>query len=53
MWGQDGGIYFVSDREGNGLTNIWRVSDDGERAVQITSFKVATCAGRRSAVMAG
>ncbi|MEO8436125.1 MAG: S41 family peptidase, partial [Pyrinomonadaceae bacterium] len=39
MWGNDGGIYFVSDREGNGLTNIWRVSDDGGRATQITSFK--------------
>jgi len=39
MWGQDGGIYFVSDREGNGLTNIWRVSDDGGKAAQITSFK--------------
>ena len=32
MWGQDGGIYFVSDREGNGLTNIWRISDSGGKA---------------------
>jgi tricorn protease len=39
MWGNDGFIYFVSDREGNGLTNIWRVSDDGGRAERITSFK--------------
>src|SRR5262245_26350398 len=26
MWGADSHIYFVSDREGNGLTNIWRIS---------------------------
>lgn len=39
MWGSDGGIYFVSDREGNGLTNIWRVSADGGKADRITSFK--------------
>ncbi|MEK6280039.1 MAG: S41 family peptidase [Acidobacteriota bacterium] len=39
MWAQDGFIYFVSDREGNGLTNIWRVSDNGGRAERITSFK--------------
>jgi tricorn protease len=38
MWsGND--IYFVSDREGNGLTNIWRVSDAGGKAEKITSFK--------------
>src|SRR5262250_252436 len=29
MWGHDGEIYFVSDRDGNGLTNIWRVADSG------------------------
>lgn len=39
MWGQDGGIYFVSDREGNGLTNIWRISAEGGKADRITSFK--------------
>jgi tricorn protease len=39
MWGSDGGIYFVSDREGNGLTNIWRISGDGGKADRITSFK--------------
>ena len=39
MWGNDGGVYFVSDREGNGLTNIWRVSDNGGKADRITSFK--------------
>ncbi|HKO97255.1 MAG TPA: S41 family peptidase [Pyrinomonadaceae bacterium] len=39
MWGNDGFIYFVSDRDGNGLTNIWRVADGGGRAERITSFK--------------
>ncbi len=39
MWGNDGGVYFVSDREGGGLTNIWRVSDNGGKAERITSFK--------------
>jgi Tol biopolymer transport system component len=32
MWGHDGNIYFVSDRDGNGLTNIWRVSENGGKA---------------------
>jgi tricorn protease len=39
MWGHDGFIYFVSDREGSGLTNIWRVSDSGGKADRVTSFK--------------
>ena len=39
MWGHDGYIYFVSDREGNGLTNIWRVSENGGKAERITAFK--------------
>ena len=39
MWGHDGFIYFVSDRDGNGLTNIWRVSDNGGKADRVTSFK--------------
>ena len=39
MWGNDGGIYFVSDRDGNGLTNIWRINGDGGKADRITSFK--------------
>ena len=39
MWGSDGFIYFVSDREGNGLTNIWRVSDAGGKAERVSSFK--------------
>jgi tricorn protease len=38
MWSQDGHIYFVSDREGNGLTNIWRVPDSGGSAEKVTSF---------------
>ena len=39
MWGSDGSIYFVSDREGKGLTNIWRVSENGGTAERVTSFK--------------
>jgi tricorn protease len=39
MWGRDGFIYFVSDRDGNGLTNIWRVSENGGKADRITTFK--------------
>jgi len=37
--GHDGFIYFVSDRDGNGLTNIWRVSEDGGKSERVTSFK--------------
>src|SRR5437763_3696043 len=39
MWSKDGGIYFVSDRDGGGLTNIWRVADSGGKADKVTSFK--------------
>src|SRR6185369_13186462 len=39
MWGQDHNIYFVSDRDGNGLTNIWRVSENGGKADKVTTFK--------------
>ena len=39
MWSRDGGIYFVSDRDGNGLTNIWRVAEAGGKADKVTSFK--------------
>jgi tricorn protease len=43
MWAHDGYIYFVSDREdgksNTGLTNIWRVSENGGAAQQITTFK--------------
>lgn len=38
MWsGND--IYFVSDRDGNGLTNIWRVAESGGKAEKVTSFR--------------
>lgn len=39
MWASDGFIYFVSDRDGGGLTNLWRVSDGGGKAERVTSFK--------------
>ncbi|HET6974386.1 MAG TPA: hypothetical protein VFH96_10200, partial [Pyrinomonadaceae bacterium] len=39
MWGHDGFIYFVSDREGAGLTNIYRVSESGGKADRVTTFK--------------
>lgn len=39
MWGHDGSIYFVSDRDGNGLTNVWRVSETGGKADRVTAFK--------------
>jgi tricorn protease len=39
MWARDGNIYFVSDRDGSGLTNIWRVPESGGKAERITSFK--------------
>ncbi len=38
MWSRDGHIYFVSDREGNGLTNLWRVGESGGKAEKVTSF---------------
>src|SRR5215510_6144239 len=39
MWSRDGDIYFVSDRDGGGLTNIWRIADKGGKAEKVTSFK--------------
>jgi tricorn protease len=39
MWSRDGDIYFVSDRDGNGLTNLWRIADSGGKAEKVTSFK--------------
>ncbi|MFN2598556.1 MAG: S41 family peptidase, partial [Pyrinomonadaceae bacterium] len=39
MWARDGNIYFVSDRDGAGLTNIWRVSESGGAAQRVTSYK--------------
>jgi tricorn protease len=38
MWGRDGFIYFVSDREGGGLTNLWRVPAAGGAAERVTTF---------------
>ena len=38
LWSQDGFIYFVSDREGKGQTNIWRVAESGGDAEQVTRF---------------
>src|SRR5205814_5865445 len=38
LWGHDGFIYFVSDREGKGLTNIWRVRETGGAAELVTHF---------------
>ncbi len=38
MWSRDGHIYFVSDRDGNGLTNIWRVAEKGGKAEKVSSF---------------
>ncbi len=32
LWSRDGFIYFVSDREGKGQTNIWRVARDRRRS---------------------
>jgi tricorn protease len=43
MWAHDSYIYFVSDREdgksNTGVTNIWRVSENGGNAQQVTMFK--------------
>src|SRR6478672_10846488 len=39
MWGRDGYIYFVSDRDGGGLTNLWRISENGGKADRVTTFK--------------
>jgi tricorn protease len=39
MWAHDGQIYFVSDRDGGGLTNIWRVAESGGKADRVTSYK--------------
>lgn len=39
MWSRDGDIYFVSDRDGEGLTNIWRESENGGKAEKVSAFK--------------
>ncbi|AGA28901.1 S41 family peptidase [Singulisphaera acidiphila] len=38
MWSQDGHIYFVSDRDDNAQTNLWRVSESGGEATRVTDF---------------
>ena len=38
LYGSDGHVYFVSDREGNGLTNLWRVPEKGGQPEKITTF---------------
>lgn len=38
MWGKDGFIYFVSDRDRGGLANIWRVPEKGGKAEKVTQF---------------
>lgn len=38
MWGRDGFIYFVSDRDPGGVTNIWRVPEKGGKAEKVTQF---------------
>ena len=37
MWGRDGFLYFVSDRDG-AATNVYRVSEKGGNAERVTSF---------------
>ena len=37
MWGTDGFIYFVSDKDGN-ATNLYRVSDKGGTAERMSAF---------------
>jgi tricorn protease len=38
LWSRDGFIYFVSDREGKGHTNVWRARETGGDAEQVTRF---------------
>jgi tricorn protease len=37
MWGADGQVYFVSERDG--FFNVWRVAPAGGTAAQVTSFR--------------
>jgi tricorn protease len=39
MYGADTYVYFVSDRDTTGVTNVWRVSEKGGNAEPITTFK--------------
>jgi tricorn protease len=38
MWGSDGYIYFVSDRDDKSQSNIWRVPEGGGEAARFTTF---------------
>jgi tricorn protease len=38
MWAPDGFIYFVSDRDEGGQSNIWRVPENGGSAERVTAF---------------
>jgi tricorn protease len=38
LYGSDGSVYFVSDRDGNGLTNLWKVSERGNHPEKVTTF---------------
>ncbi|MGE5200025.1 MAG: hypothetical protein ACM3H9_10320, partial [Rhodospirillaceae bacterium] len=37
MWGSDGQVYFVSERDG--FFNVWKIAPSGGAAAQVTSFK--------------
>ena len=37
MWGADGQIYFVSERDG--FFNVWKIAPSGGAAAQVTSFR--------------
>ena len=39
LWGKDGFIYFVSDRDPNAQANLWRVAESGGPAERVTDFK--------------
>ena len=39
MWGHDGRIYFVSDRDKDSQANVWFVPESGGDAVKVTDFK--------------
>ncbi len=39
MWGADGRIYFVSDRDPDSQANLWFVPESGGEAVKVTDFR--------------
>lgn len=39
MWGHDGFIYFVSDRDPHAQANLWRVPESGGDAEKVTDFR--------------